>query len=170
MLASLTFGAVILFSNEVLAEPLPLQTGLLRVLHHIYTFLLTPLSSALGASSLGGGGATGIWPLLLWILCSIIVGLMIREPSKCAKIVFTSASIIFVFWIFSSYLLFSVWEDFLMWLPEVDKLMSDLLLHRPLDIIFFLTIPPIISAGTSAILLTVSKKHTEIEEEQYQFW
>ncbi|MEN2974649.1 MAG: hypothetical protein ABDH32_03605, partial [Candidatus Caldarchaeales archaeon] len=78
-------------------------------------------------------------------------------------------------WIFSNYLLFSLWNDTPVWLSEVDKLMSDLLVHRPLDIIFFLTVPPIISASISAMITMiskeVSKEDTEIkEDEQYQLW
>lgn len=170
MLASLTLGSLIAFNNGGFPTELPLQIGLLKLLHDIYSFLLTPLSSALGAPSLGGQMSVGAWPLIIWVISSTSIGLLTGEPMRAAKIVFTSALIIFAFWIFSNFMLYSLWNDNLTWLSEVDRLMSDLLLYRTLDIMFFLAIPSIISAISAFIIVQLAVSRDEssrLEDEDY---
>lgn len=172
MTASLTLGSMVAFSGTVWSPELPLQLGLLKLLHDIYSFLLTPLSSALGAPSLGSGLNLGVWPLLIWIISSLFIGFLTGEPVRAAKIVFTSASIIFCFWIFSNFMLYSLWSNSITWLSEIDLVMSDLFLYRSLDIIFFLSVPTIISATSAYLILNiVSSKNKEAKvEEEYPAW
>ncbi len=170
MLASLTVGSLLAFNTVAFSSQLPLQLGVLKLLHDIYSFLLTPLSSALGAPSLGGQMNVGIWPLIIWIFSSIFIGLLTGEPVRAGKIVFTSASIVFTFWIFSNFMLYSLWNDNLRWLSEVDKVMSDLFLYRALDIIFFLAVPSIVSATSAFIifyLVTAKERSSNLEDEDY---
>jgi len=173
MVASVTIGSLLAFSSEAWSAELPLQVGLLKMLHDIYSFLLTPLSSALGAPSLGGGIYLGIWPLIIWIVSSAFVGLLTGEPYRAAKIVFTSTLIIFSFWIFSNFMLYPVRSDNLAWLSEVDRLMSDLFLYRSLDIVFFLAVPSIVSATAAFLIFYIvssRSKISELKEEQYPAW
>jgi hypothetical protein len=172
MVASVTLGSLLAFSSEAWTAELPLQMGLLKMLHDIYSFLLTPLSSALGAPSLGGGVYLGVWPLIIWILSSALIGLLTGEPYRAAKIVFTSTLIIFSFWIFSNFMLYPLHSGNLAWLSEVDRLMSDLFLYRSLDILFFLSVPSIVSATTAFLIFYIvssRSKASEIEEE-YPAW
>lgn len=172
MTASLTLGSTIVFNSMAWSTELPLQAGFFKLLNNIYSFLLTPLSSALGAPSLGGGIYLGVWPLTIWVLSSAFIGLLTGDPTRAAKIVFTSASIVFCFWIFSNFMLYSVWNDNITWLSEIDIVMSDLFLYRSLDIIFFLSVPSIISAASAYLILYVvssKNKGEEIEEEQYPY-
>lgn len=171
--ASLTLGSMIAFGSMTWFAELPLQVGLLKLFHGVYSFLLTPLSSALGAPSLGGGIYLGVWPIIIWIISSVFIGLLTGDPVRAAKIVFTSASIIFCFWIFSNFMLYSVWNDNIKWLSEIDLLMSDLFLYRSLDVVFFLTIPSITSATTAYLIFYIvssRNKAAELEEEQYPTW
>ncbi|GEM_PF-1134447 len=173
MVASVTLGSLIAFSSGTWSGELPLQVGLLKLFHDIYSFLLTPLSSALGAPSLGGGAYLGILPLIIWVVSAAFIGLLTGEPYRAAKIVFTSTLVIFSFWIFSNFMLYPIWSDNIAWLSEVDKLMSDLFLYRSLDIIFFLAVPSIVSAASAFLIFYVvssKSKVSELEEEQYAKW
>lgn len=169
MLSVVTLGALVVFDGLGPHSRLPLQVGLLKVLHDAYTFLLTPLSSALGAPSIGGGEEVGLLPLTIWVLSSLLMGLLIEDAGLSAKIVFTSAMMIFMFWIFSSYLVLPMNGAASTWIPTLDRLMSDLLLQRPLDIVFLLSMPPLVSAVTSAVVNT-SRRRDGRGRERRTYW
>ncbi|MEM0274821.1 MAG: hypothetical protein QW655_02315 [Nitrososphaerota archaeon] len=168
-LAILTLGSIFCIRNIVWGS-VPLQVGLMLFIREGYSLLIIPLSSALGAPSLGGGVSPGIWPLLIWIFTAFFIGFMIHEPGTSAKIILTSAMIVFASWIFSVFISYPLLLDNLTWMSFIDKVMSDLLFYRLLDIIFLMVIPPIASSIFSLLPLVFSKLASRSKKEKEQLY
>ena len=164
----LTLLGVLLFHTPQPVDHVT-QLNIFRELLSAYTPLLTPLSSAMGASSLGGGAAYGVLPLLSWLTASGIVGVSLRNPAKSAKATFATALIILLLWITSAFIAAPTWGDSKTWLNTVDAMASDLLLNRPIDLLSALILPPAVSALTASILEKRSMR-AEITEEDYLFY
>lgn len=96
---------------------------------------------------------------------------MLKEPHKSAKVMFASASIILLAWIASAFALAPTWRDAPSWLGAIDKLMSDLFVTRPLDLLTIFTLPPIASATLASVtsLRRAAEQELAEAEEEYIF-
>lgn len=168
-LAILTLGSIFCIRNVVWGS-VPLEAGLILLIREGYSSLIIPLSSALDAPSLGGGASLGIWPLLIWMFTAFFIGFVVHEPATSAKIVLTSAMIVFASWIFSVFLSYPLLSDNLTWMSFIDKVMSDLLFHRLLDIVFLIFIPPIASSIFSFLPPVISRLASRSRKEKEQLY
>jgi len=167
-LGTLTLLGILLFHAPQPAEETT-QLNAFRMLLTAYTPLLTPLSSALGAPSLGGGPRWGVLPLLTWLATAGVIGLALRDPPKSAKSTFASASIVLLLWIASAFIAAPTWGDQTSWVSSIDAMASDLLLYRPIDLLLTLLLPPAASALTASILGARKAVRDQIYEEDYLF-
>lgn len=165
-LGTLTLLALLLFQSP---EPYGQTTQLhfFRELMNSYTPLLTPLSSAFGAPSIGGGEGYGALPLIVWLASACVVGIFLKDPSKSAKSSFASAAIVLLTWITLAFVTAPTWGDTTRWASELDAITTELLIHRPVDLLSTFLLPPAASALTASFLSARKMLRAEIPEEDY---
>ncbi|MCD6236071.1 MAG: hypothetical protein J7J94_03685 [Thaumarchaeota archaeon] len=142
------------------------QFNIFLLLLNAYTPLLTPLSSMMGAQSIGGLGSYGIIPLAAWLLVGVLVGVLVRSAGGGAKATFLTASTVLLLWIGSLFLSAPAWPDNSHWVFMVNRMATELV-SRPIDMIFLFAAPIASSALTGEIAYLVRSKvvrHEEIEE------
>jgi len=150
-LGIITLGGLVLCFNEPPMAQVSGQFNLFMVFLKTYNPLLAPISSVSGYPAIGGHPSPGIIPLVLWTLTGLLVGVLLRSAGGAAKAMFLTSATVLILWISSLFFSAPAWPDQRTWLLTISSLAKDFI-SRPIDLVFILMAPMIVSAVTGQLL------------------
>lgn len=138
------------------------QTAVLTVILSALSAVLTPISSAAGATTLippsNEPQLLGLWPAVAWILVGFMTGFITNKARESVVPPLLISTVSYLMVVGLSVFVLPKVPGALNWETYLSKLSQQIILEGPLDFLFLFTLPLVTSLLTASIIEALTSK------------